>query len=946
MNKVLLLATISFVFSNLLYGQEGTIRGKIIDAETGKFLIGATVVITGTTNGTITDFDGNYSLNNLEPGTYDITVSYVSYETQQFPEVVVNAGDVTILDVNLGQATTELSEVQVVTRSRQKTEVALQILQRKSATLLDGISAEQISRLGDSDAASALKRVTGVSVQDGKYVYVRGLSDRYMKVTLNNGEIPGLDPNFNTVQMDLFPSNIIEAMTVSKTYSPDKPSYTSGLVNIKTKDFPSQFSLSASAKIEINSNTHFHNNYIEYEGGSTDWLGYDDGTRSLQEQLTNAEIQDPTNEEVPETNELSRAFNKILSPASKKAPINSSYSLSLGNQINLGNTSSLGYIGALSYKSARKYYDDGRVDLYSASNENTASPDELLAERKGQNNVIWNALAGLHLKVNSNHKIGYTFIHTQNGESTSRIMNGNTYYSDDYIMEKYSLEYLERSLNANQFNGTHVLPRLNNTKIEWLTSHTKSIQNTPDMRFFINEVVPGDEDTTYFVRSNRKPERRYRDMNETNWDTKVDITIPISPNAKLKVGASYLEKIRNSDENRFTINQRSSISDYNGDPSNYVRNTNFISLVYNENQGRYQQVGIFYSNDFFENTRLSYYGKDIITCGYLMGDFTLFNKLRIVAGVRVEKASMFIENKVDTTDEDLRASQREMYSSGSSEDLDYLPAITLKYELIQNMNIRFGYSKSLTRPSFRERAPYTFYEPTEARNIQGNPELKRGLIDNYDFKWEYFFNPGEMVSLSAFYKKIHSPIERYEKQDNTKLTKFRNGLGSKVYGLEFEFRKNLAFIPVLEDFNVGTNLSYIISSTPVDSARLAQARQVVPDFPDTRPLYGQSPYIVNFFVNYNNQNIGLYSNLAFNVQGPKIVIISKRFTPDVYEQPFPQLNFNIGKTLYNKFTLEIAVDNILNPKFEQNITMSDGSTYPYSKYSLSRSYSLSISYKL
>ncbi|MBN1952283.1 MAG: TonB-dependent receptor [Bacteroidales bacterium] len=950
MKKLILLINLMLATPYFIYGENGSIMGKILDETTGESLIGATIQIEGTTTGTITDFDGNYKLGNLEPGTYTVLISFVSFETLQIEGVTVKAGEPTMINASLSEALTELAEVKVVARSIQKTEAALQVLQRKSANVLDGISSQQISRLGDSDAASALKRVTGVSVQGDKYVYVRGLSDRYMKVTLNNAEIPGLDPNYNTVQMDLFPSNVIETMTVMKSYSPDKPSFTSGLVDIQTKQFPAKFTLSAKAAFEVNTNTHFHDHFLRYEGGKTDWLAFDDGTRSLPDELTGVEIANPTNpENVPLVNEYSSAFSKIWSPYKTTAPLNHSYSLSFGDQADLSdNGAELGYIASISYKTSQSYYDDGRLDEYSAQNANTATADELLSETSGSEKNIWSSLLGLNAKLNANNKIGVNLMHTQNGESTARFLEGHTYYSDDYDMEKYSLEYLGRSLSVAQISGTHVFSEMKQAKIEWMSSYSHSVQNTPDMRFFINEVIErhaddGSIEKTYFVRSNRKPERRYREMYENNWDNKLDITIPFTTSSKIKTGLAYLEKFRNSDENRFTVNQRSAVTDYNGNPSDYLSEANIISgsLV----DGDYSMSGVYYANDFFENTRLSYRGRDVISAAYVMADISITDRIRLIGGIRAEYGDIFIENKVDTNDMDLRVSQRRMYLPGDTTNLDYLPSVNLKIEAIDNMNFRMGYSRSVTRPSFRERAPFTFYEYTEGTNIQGNPDLHRGTVDNFDFRWEYFMRPGEMISLSLFYKMIKDPIERFYRQDNTNLTKFRNGEDSYLYGVELEIRKNLGFMG-LRNLDFGGNFTYIYSETPVDPERLEQAREIDTLFPAVRPLYGQAPYMINTFIHYENEELGLHANLAFNVEGPKIVIINKRFTPDVYEQPCPMLNFNIGKRLYKKFTLEVAVDNILNPKFKQNITMSNGDTYSFREYSFGRTFSLSVSYDL
>ena len=936
-----------FFFFNLLlstsiltFSQTGSIKGKIIDEKTGEELIGASVVIKGSTTGTISDFDGNYALANLKAGEYNITISYVSYESQEFPNVVVKPGEVTVLNAQLGEATTALEEVQVVARSNQRTEASLQVLQQKSATVLDGISSQQISRLGDADAAGALKRVTGVSVQEGKYVYVRGLSDHFMKVTLNGAEVPGLDPNFNTVQMDLFPSNVIESMTVLKTYTPDKPSFTGGLVNIKTKDFPLSFTFHASVKDGFNNNVHFNDKFLTYQGSSTDRLAYDNGFRSIPDGLKGIEISTVVNSKnVDLVSDYTNRFNKVWTPQNSQAPLNQSYSLSFGDQKSFAGNKSIGYIAALSYKTKSTSYQNGRLDDYDAQTATTVAPNEILSEDKGEYTVTWSALAGLNLKLSTNNKIGFTYLRAQSGERTARSMHGHNSTSDNYDEDKYSLEYLWRVLSVYQLSGTHVLPRLNHARIDWMSSNANSIQNTPDLRFFYDEIIYNGNDTIYNVRVNKKPERRYRNMNEYNWDNTIDLTFPINMfDGKFKFGASYLKKRRNSEESRFTVNQKSTIS-FNGDPEDFFTQENIITP---DNLSQ----GYFYAIDFLDNARISYLGQDITSAGYGMLDFTFLDKLRVIGGVRVERTSMFIENKVDPTDPDLRPSQKKLYETGSTNDFDLLPSINLKYELINNMNLRFAFSKSITRPSFRERAPYAFYEYTEGTTIQGNPNLKLGRDYNYDIRWEYFFNTGEMISLSGFYKKILGPIERYKSQTTENQSTYRNGYDATLYGLELEIRKNLDFVQFLKNFDLGVNVTFIKSETPVDSARLAYARNIAPDFPGTRPLYGQSPYVVNAFLHYDNEKLGLHSNLSFHVEGPKIVIISKRLTPDVYQQPFPALNFNIGKTIFKNLELEFSAENLLDPTFKENITLSDGETYPFRQFSLGRTYSISLKYSI
>ena len=938
MKKIILLLTLSLCFLSA-YSQKGYLRGTITDAQAGESLTGATIVVPGTSTGIISDLDGFYNLP-LEAGTYTIQVSFISYDTRIFREINIEAGKVKQMDISLSPASTEIDEIVVVGEMRKQTEAAVQLMQKNSAVVLDGISSQQISRLGDSDAAAALRRVTGISVQEGKYIYVRGLSDRYLRVTLNGAEIPGLDPNINTVQMDLFPSNIIENIMVEKTFSPDNPSFTAGLVNITTRDFPSSFSLQASASAGFNTQAHFNNNFPTFNAGRTEWLGFSGKNLDLPKEAQGIDVPVPTAETAAEIYRISSSFNKELSIKRTTADPDMHYSLSFGNQKTTGRNSSLGYITALSYKKESKAYQNGRFDEYTATTSSAVQAEEVLTEDYGSTDIIWSALLGLNYKFNSNNKLGLVLLRNQNGLKQARYFEGETYGSDTYHMEKHSLEYLERSISAFQLKGEHLFPRLNNAEISWISSYTRSAQNSPDFRFFINEVVYNDQDTLYFVRSNRKPERRYRDMWETNLNSRIDFTFPLKidrNNARLKTGFYHLEKFRNSDENRFTVNTLSSI-DYDGNPDNYTRAENLLQT------GNFSG-GVYYDNDFFTNAYYSYTARDVINSAYMSLEFSLAERLKLVGGIRVESISSNIENKVDTS-VFTRSSQKKQYVNYQPERLtDPLPSLNLNYKLQSNMNLRLAYSQSVIRPSFRERAPFVYYEFTTGWNVEGNPELKRGTVANYDLRWEYFFRPGEMISAGLFYKDIQDPIELYKTQTNLKLLRYRNGYDSFLYGFEVELRKNLDFIPVLEGFSIGANLSIIRSESPVDSLRLEQARENVPDFPDTRSLYGQSPYLINAFINYRNQKAGLDLNVAFNMEGPKIVIINKRQTPDLYEQSFAHLNFNFSKNLGEKFRLKFSARNLLNPEFEQTILMQDGEEYSARKYTLGRSFSLGIDYR-
>ncbi|MCD4696555.1 MAG: carboxypeptidase-like regulatory domain-containing protein, partial [Bacteroidales bacterium] len=365
MKRFFVVLFLSFV-TLLTYSQSGTLRGKITDAETGEELIGAAVLIDGTYNGSSADLDGNYSISDITPGKTNITCSYISYETQKITDLEISDGEITLLNIKLKSVSVGLAEIVVAAKAVRNTESALLTMQKKSASVIDGISAQQISRSGDSDAAGAVKRISGVSVVGGKYVYVRGLGDRCSKTTLNGAEIPSLDPEKNTVQMDIFPTNAIENMVVYKSFSPNLNSFTGGLIDIVTKDFPEKFNLSFSTSFEYNSQSSFNNNFLTYEGGKMDGIGFDDGTRDFPVLPEEIPLY-PTDRDAIDN--ITKQFNKNMEPTTGSTFLNQKYSFTVGNQMQLfGKT--LGFNFGLSYNNDQSFFNDGKRGLYKLTDKN------------------------------------------------------------------------------------------------------------------------------------------------------------------------------------------------------------------------------------------------------------------------------------------------------------------------------------------------------------------------------------------------------------------------------------------------------------------------------------------------------------------------------------------------------------------------------------------------
>src|SRR5690606_36448343 len=330
-----LLSIVFALTSFSVFAQSGSIRGTIIDESNGEPLIGATAVIEGTTTGSATDFDGTYSIPALEQGTYNVKISYVSYQPKTITGVVVKSGEVTALKVSLTPEVSRLDDVVVTAELIRNSENALMTLKRKSANIQDGISSESMGRIGDGNAASAIKRVSGVSVQEGKYVFVRGLGERYTQTVVNGTSIPGLDPDRNSLQMDLFPTNIIDNIIVRKSFTADlHADFTGSIVNIDIKDFPTEKTAKVSAGFSYNPDMHFQENYLTYKGSKTDFLGFDDGTRELpfssQTEIPSYTTSDPGSRE--KLTELTRSFNPTFGPSRESSFGDYSLGVSLGNQ--------------------------------------------------------------------------------------------------------------------------------------------------------------------------------------------------------------------------------------------------------------------------------------------------------------------------------------------------------------------------------------------------------------------------------------------------------------------------------------------------------------------------------------------------------------------------------------------------------------------------------------
>ena len=921
--------------------QTGTLRFTVFEAATGETLYGATVRLIEIDKGAVTDLDGKAALIEVPVGTYTAEVSFVTFQKQMIEGITIEAGKTAAFEVKLEEENNQLEEVVVTAKALQNSESALLTVQRKSAKMLDAVASESFSRNGDNDAAAAVSRVVGVTVEGGKYVYVRGLGDRYSKAILNGAEIPGLDPERNSVQMDLFPSNLIDNITVYKTFSPDLPGeFTGGLVNVITKDFPDRFTLQASASIGVNDQAHLSNEFITYDGGGTDFLGFDDGTRDLPEELTRYEFDNfPQRFASPnaEVNEVTRSFdNYNFNPYAASPSPNVSLSLSTGNQFQVANRP-LGFVAGLTYRLSSSGYDNGQVNRFQGISTNTGDlySDLIFAneDQAGTQEATIGAIFNTAYKPSDNIKIGMNLMFNQAGNKFARYQEGFRIDNqpDSTLMSQVRvLQWTERTLGSGQLNFEANIPSLNNTVVEGFVMYTNSRMDEPDLRFGNNSIRNGN----FEINNLDLPARFFRDMNEDVTDSKINFTLPTGEgNTKLKVGGAFTTWDRSYREERYEFLARRN-------------NLDITNALIEDYDALYSIENLGFSPEGREQITLTngtqpsniYNADRSIAAAYAMLEFNLTEKLSGTAGLRVEHT----EQKLISADPEVGNEGVVDYDPFT----DFLPAVNLKYALTERTNVRASATRTVARPTFRELAPLSTFGFQSDFIQNGNPDLKRTQITNLDLRFESYPTTQSYWGASVFIKDFTNPIENTidpRSGGSQRQYIFRNVDQAFVAGLELEMRKELGFIaPWAENFRLNTNVTIMTSSVDLAERELNAIKAFNPEQESTRAMFNQSPFVVNAGLLYENSAKGFSMNAAFNVFGRRLVLVQTDL-PFVYEQPRPDLNFSFRKRIGEHWGATFRANNLLNPDFRTFMEY-QGVEYDYDRMASGRTFSIGVNY--
>ncbi|MGB1094782.1 MAG: TonB-dependent receptor domain-containing protein [Bacteroidia bacterium] len=912
----------------------GTVRGRIIDNNTGKSVYGAEVKLL---NSSIeSDVDGKFELK-AAAGTYNLSISLANYADLKLTDIVVKLGEVTSIgDVRLSPVTESMTAVRISVKRMQNTESALLTSKRMAPNMIDGISAASFKRIGDGDAASAMKRVTGVSIEGGKYVYVRGLGDRYTKTTMNGVDIPGLDPDRNSIQMDLFPTSVIDNIVVAKTFTADLPAdFTGGIVDLATKDFPSKKSFNVSFGLGYNPAMHLQSDYLDYEGSSTDFLGFDNGKRRNPTKGLNQipSVVDAVsgNSLADEFYRINGEFDKNLGTTEKTSPVNFDFGISFANTKKLNKKYTLGYQSSLSYKNQTDFFRDAQFNLYAKQNETSKTeliPFERQTGNFGVNNVILGYLGSIALKSKSD-KFRFNILHIQNGESKAgKFFFRNTLQGANWDAEQYNLEFNQRSLTNMFLSGKHTRDR-GKWEVEWKVAPTLSTMYDPDVRFTRIRVP----DLTISSEAGF-PQRIWRSLQEYNIANRLDLTRKTRISglkSTIKFGAAYTFKYRDYSIESYQI--QGGIDGFD-DPQIIMMDENLMSST-NKN-------GFYYTADFvdgqgYRKNPNAFTGSVNYAATYVSSDVQFTKKLNVIAGLRGEMYQQFYSGINQNGDE--------LENVEVMNHLRLFPTVNMVYRLKRKTNLRASFTQTTARPSFKELSFAQILDPITGRSFQGglfnesvnivdgngqvqnlllwNGDLRPTNINNFDLRFETFMKRSDMLSLGVFYKSMTNPIEIVQYMADNNAYQPRNVGNATILGAEFELRKNLEVVhSALKYLSFNTNVTVTQSEISINDAEFLSRTFGARDgqtISRKRAMAGQAPYIVNGGLGYQSRTKLFEAGVYYNVQGPTLQFVGYANRADVFTVPFHSLNLTAsGKFGYkNRMNLALKVSNLLNDKREQ-----------------------------
>lgn len=868
----------------------GRIVGRVVDATTGQGITDAGVQVVGTTLGVQTGVDGRFTLPKVPAGTVTIQVRRIGFVAKTITGILLSPGQTVEQNVSLGTAAARV-EAAVVTASAERGTVNEALdRQRTAVGVVNAITAEQIQRSPDSDASQAVQRVSGVTVQDDKTVAVRGLAERYTTVSLNGARVPSPEPEKRVVPLDLFPSGLLQTVTTTKTFTPDQQGdFAGALVNIQTREFPAQRSLTAQFTGGYAANSS-GSRLISPRGVGGETFGMVGPGRDLPAQIRSAGNLLNFNQQ--DQNLLIGQFRNAWSPRTTTAAPNSSGALSLGGSDPVFGQR-IGYLLSGSYSYSTDLKDDQVRALADRGNTpgETKTIDRFTGQTAGQS-VLWGGLANLSTMIGDGSRLAFNGMYNRTADNEARVERGQ--FENEGIEAKITrMQYVQRAVSSAQLSGEH---QYKSQRFDWSATRSGVSRDEPDRSEFVQVVTRGAngaEQLQWLATGNEGAVRTFAMLREHAGEARGDYTLSFAAFGRdhsLKLGALARDTRRDADTRAYSISAPNA-------PASLT--TLEPEQIFD---GRFSNP----SDHVFSLAPLAqggaYDAHDRVTAGYVMTEIGLSSRARLIGGARLESDRLLL-NAFSTLGTPVQVDKRWN---------DVLPSLALNYQISDAQQLRFSGALTLARPEYRELAPITSREVLNGDDVRGNSSLERTKIGNADARWEWYPRNGEIVSVGVFAKTFDNPIERVYQAagSGTRVVFFTNARSATNYGLELEARKGLGFItPGLDRLQAFSNVTVMHSQIHLGEDTQASATN------KSRPMVGQAPYVVNAGLSYLGYGNGLSATLLFNRVGPRIQAAGDAPLPDVIEQSRNAFDLSLRLPVAGAFSARLDAKNLLDSPY-------------------------------
>jgi len=891
----------------------GVLAGQVVSSEDGEPIVGARLFVSGTPVEARTDDAGNYRIE-LPAGEYSVSVLHSEFATRTIDSVGVEKDQQTARDFELPPAGLELAEFVVVEPFIEGSLTAVAALRRESTAVTDVISAEQISRAGDGDVGSALKRVTGLTLVGGEFVYVRGLGERYSSVLLNGANLPSPDPTRRVLPMGLFPTDIISQIVVQKTSDASMPgTFGGGTVQMATLGFPEEFLFNVSLSTAYNSESTWQDG-LTYDGGGRDWTGYDDGIRSVPP-LLNDVIGDGTflrlrnrfNPEGVEPEELEAISEELAlltdyNSSEKELPADRGFGISIGNSLQLNPDISTGFLASIQYGDQWRQRNEARND-YAATSAGLELRNDFLVARTLRN-IDFSAFLNTGIEFGDWTSLGLNLMLLRQSEDEVEIQDGR---QEAQRFQRIQHEWTENELLTLQLLGEHKVP-WTNTEINWQFSEGKATRDDPNVVEFRRDDGDGDGVFTFSRRGDSNSQFWATvDDDLSDWSVQIKQPLPEWGPVAFTPSVGAGETIRDRIAGRRSFSFLGPVAGGDDELSqNDLLTPDFIG-----------EGGLLLREDTQATDNFT--AEQELTTLFAMLETNIFDKVQIVAGIRFE------DNFQQIVTDNLSSPTAPPLISEIDEQ-DELLSGSITWQTTEDIQLRFGYSETLSRPDLREISPAPFVDPILDLRTVGNPDLLVTSIENVDARIEYYFNETDSISFAYFTKDLTNPIEKTVSAGASGTTIFlRNALGADVEGWEIDFYRGLGFVNEwdwldsihmgwvrsigLENFYLAANYADISTSVDLDPDAGNQTNL-------NRALEGASPWVINAQLGYTSANDGLEWTLLYNSFGERISRAGALGQPDIFEEPFAQMDFVARYKFKDYWSVKLELENILDSEVE------------------------------